>query len=162
LGIGAWVALYEAGIEPIVIGLALGVLPYAYPPQRTTLERATDRFREFREQPTAGLAQSAVAQLRAATPPNELLQLRFHPWTSYVIVPLFALANAGVVVDGQLLGRAVSSPITLGILFGYLLGKPVGVFGATWLGFRLTGGRLRPPVGWAAVLGGGTIAGIGF
>jgi protein-disulfide isomerase len=56
----------------------------------------------------------------------------------------------------------VSSPITLGILFGYLVGKPVGVFGATWLGSRMTGSRLRPPVGWAAVLGGGTIAGIGF
>jgi Na+/H+ antiporter NhaA len=162
LGAGAWVSLYEAGVEPIVIGLALGVLPYAYAPPRASLERATERFREFREQPTAGLAQSAVLQLRAATPPNERLQQLFHPWTSYGVVPLFALANAGVVVDGHLLGRAVSSPITLGIVIGYLAGKPAGIFGATWLGARLSRGRLRPPVGWAAVLGGGTIAGIGF
>ena len=162
LGLGAWVSLYEAGIEPIVIGLAMGVLPYAYPPRRTALERASERFREFREQPTAGLAQSAVAEVRAATAPNELLQRLYHPWTSYVVVPLFALANAGIVIDAGLLGRAVRSPITLGIVFGYLLGKPAGIFGATWLSARLSRGRLRPPVGWAAVLGGGTIAGIGF
>jgi Na+/H+ antiporter NhaA len=162
LGLGAWVGLYEAGVEPIVVGLALGVLPYAYPPRRTALERATERFREFREQPTAGLARSAVAELRAATSPNELLQRLYHPWTSYVVVPLFALANAGIVVDSDLLGRAVRSPVTLGILFGYLLGKPVGIFGAAWLSARVSRGRLRPPVGWAAVLGGGTIAGIGF
>jgi Na+/H+ antiporter NhaA len=162
LGAGAWVGLFEAGVEPIVVGLALGVLPYAYPPRRSTLELATERFFEFREQPTAGLARTAVAGLRAATPPNERLQQLYHPWTSYVVVPLFALANAGIVVDGDLLGRAVRSPITLGILFGYLLGKPVGIAGASWLVTRASRGRLRPPVGWAAVLGGGTIAGIGF
>jgi Na+/H+ antiporter NhaA len=162
LGVGAWIGLLKAGIEPVVVGLALGVLPYAYPPRRTALERATERFREFREQPTAGLAQSAAAQLRAATPPNERLQRLYHPWTSYMIVPLFALANAGIVIDGDLLGRAVRSPITLGILFGYVLGKPVGIFGATWLVARFSRGRVRPPVGWAAVLGGATIAAIGF
>jgi protein-disulfide isomerase len=162
LGVGAWVGLFKAGVEPIVIGLALGVLPYAYPPRRSALELATERFREFREQPTAGLARTAVAELRAATPPNERLQQLYHPWTSYAVVPLFALANAGIVVDSDLLGRAVRSPITLGILFGYLLGKPVGIAGASWLLASLSRGRLRPPVGWAAVLGGGTIAGIGF
>ena len=162
LGVGAWVGLFEAGIEPIVVGLALGVLPYAYTPGRSALELATERFREFREQPTAGLARTAVAELRAATPPNERLQQLYHPWTSYVVVPLFALANAGIVVDGDLLGRAVRSPITLGILFGYLFGKPLGIAGASWLVTFVSRGRLRPPVGWAAVLGGGTIAGIGF
>jgi Na+/H+ antiporter NhaA len=162
LGTGAWVALLKGGVEPIVVGLALGVLPYAYPPKRSALERATERFREFREQPTAGLAQTAAAELRAATPPNERLQQLYHPWTSYVVVPLFALANAGIVVDGDLLRRAISSPITLGILFGYLLGKPVGIAGGAWLACRASRGRLRPPVGWAAVLGSGTIAGIGF
>ena len=55
-----------------------------------------------------------------------------------------------------------SSPITLGILFGYVVGKPVGIFGASWLVTRLSRGRMQPPVGWAAVAGGGTIAGIGF
>jgi protein-disulfide isomerase len=120
------------------------------------------RFGEFRDQPPAGLAQPAAAELRPATPPNERLQQLYHPWTSYVVVPLFALANAGIVVDGDLLRRAISSPITLGILFGYLRGKPVGIAGGAWLACRASRGRLRPPVGWAAVLGSGTIAGIGF
>jgi protein-disulfide isomerase len=79
-----------------------------------------------------------------------------------VIVPLFALANAGIAVDGAFLGRAVTSPITLGIFFGYVVGKPVGILGSSWLLTRASRGRLRPPVGWAAVAGGGTIAGIGF
>jgi Na+/H+ antiporter NhaA len=162
LGAATWVALLESGVEPIVVGLAMGLLAWAYPVARSDLERATDRFRQFREQPTPELARSASAELRTALSPNERLQQLYHPWTSYVIVPIFALANAGVAVEGAVLQRAVTSPITLGILFGYVVGKPVGIVGASWLVTRLSGGRLRPPVGWAAVAGGGTIAGIGF
>ena len=162
LGVAGWLALYEAGVEPIVFGLALGLLAYTYPPARSDLERATDRFRLFREQPTPELAREARLELAAAIPANERLQQAFLPWTSYVIVPLFALANAGVPIDGETLRRAFTSPITLGILLGYALGKPVGIVGATWLVTRVTHGRIRPPVGWAAVAGAGTIAGIGF
>jgi len=162
LGTAAWVGLLKSGVEPVVIGLAMGLLVYAYPAPRSTLERATERFREFREQPTADLARAAGVELRSATSPNERLQHLFHPWTSYVIVPLFALANAGIAVDGGFLARAFSSPITLGILVGYVAGKPIGILGGSWLLTRLSRGRLQPPVGWAAVAGGGTIAGIGF
>jgi Na+/H+ antiporter NhaA len=162
LGTAAWVGLLKSGVEPVVLGLALGLLAYAYPAPRSNLERATARFREFREQPTAQLARVAGVEIRSATPFNERLQQLFHPWTSYMIVPLFALANAGIAIDGPFLRRAFSSPITLGILFGYVVGKPLGVLGGAWLATRLSRGRLRPPVGWAAVAGGGTIAGIGF
>jgi Na+/H+ antiporter NhaA len=162
LGAAAWVGLLKAHVEPVVIGLAMGILPFAYPVSRSTLERATERFREFREQPTAELARSASAQLRAATSTNERYQQLFHPWTSYAIVPLFALANAGIAINGEFLSRGFRSPITLGILFGYVVGKPAGILGTSWLLARLSGGRLQPPVGWAAVAGGGTIAGIGF
>jgi Na+/H+ antiporter NhaA len=162
LGTAAWVSLLKSGVEPVVIGLAMGLLAYAFTPSRSNLERATERFREFREQPTAELARVAGVELRSATPVNERLQQLFHPWTSYVIVPLFALANAGIAVDGGFLARAFSSPITLGILVGYVVGKPAGILGCSWLVTRLSRGRLRPPVGWAAVAGGGTIAGIGF
>jgi Na+/H+ antiporter NhaA len=162
LGAGAWVGLLKSGVEPVVVGLAMGLLVYAYPPARTSLEQATRRFREFREQPTADLARAAGVELRAATSPNERLQQLYHPWSSYVIVPLFALANAGIVLDRSFLSQAFSSPITLGILLGYLVGKPVGILGASIVATRLSGGRLRPPVGWAAVAGGGAIAGIGF
>jgi Na+/H+ antiporter NhaA len=161
-GSAAWVALLKSGVEPVVIGLALGLLTYAFPSPRSDLERATQRFREFREQPTAETARLAQTELRSATSANERLQQLFHPWTSYAIVPVFALANAGIAIDGAFLAKAFSSPITLGILFGYVVGKPVGIFGATSLLTRLSRGRLRPPVGWAAVAGGGTIAGVGF
>jgi Na+/H+ antiporter NhaA len=162
LGTAAWVALLKSGVEPVVLGIALGLLTYAYPAPRSSLERVTERFREFREQPTAELARAARVELRSATSANERLQQLFHPWTSYVIVPVFALANAGLAINAAFLGRAFSSPVTLGILVGYVVGKPVAILGSTWLLTRLSGGRLRPPVGWAAVAGAGTIAGVGF
>jgi Na+/H+ antiporter NhaA len=162
LGVAAWLAVLESGVEPIVVGLAFGLLAYARPAPRSNLERATERFREFREQPTAELARSARTEIRLATPTNERLQQLYHPWTSYVVVPLFALANAGIAIDVDFLSRAFTSAITLGIVFGYVLGKPVGITGSSWLVTRISGGRLRPPVGWAAVAGGGTIAGVGF
>jgi Na+/H+ antiporter NhaA len=162
LGAAIWVALLESGVEPVVVGLVMGLLAYAYPAARSDLEQATRRFREFREQPTPELARSVGLGLRDAVSPNERLQLLYHPWTSYLIVPLFALANAGIAIDGGFLARGFTSPITLGILFGYVAGKPVGILGGSWLVTRLSRGRLRPPVGWAAVAGGGTIAGIGF
>ena len=162
LGAAIWVALLESGVEPIVVGLAMGLLAYAYPVARSDLERATERFREFREQPTPELARSVRVGLRAAVSPNERLQLLYHPWTSYVIVPLFALANAGIAIDPAFLERGLTSPITLGIFLGYVVGKPLGILGSAWLLSRSSRGRLRPPVGWAAVAGGGTIAGIGF
>ncbi len=162
LGAATWVALVKSGVDPIVVGLAMGLLTYAYPASRADLERATDLFRDFREQPTPELARSARAGLESAISANERLQVRFHPWTSYVIVPLFALANAGIAVNGDFLGRAYTSPITLGVFVGYLAGKPIGIIGASWFVTRLSRGRLRPPVGWAALAGAGCIAGIGF
>jgi Na+/H+ antiporter NhaA len=162
LATAAWVALFESGIDPVVLGLAVGLVTWAYPAGRGELERATDLFRSFREQPTPELARSASAGLQAAVSPNARLQQIYHPWTSYVIVPLFALANVGIAIDGDFLSRAYSSPLTLGIIFAYVLGKPVGVAGTSWLVTKLSRGKLRPPVGWAATAGGGAIAGIGF
>jgi Na+/H+ antiporter NhaA len=162
LGIATWVGLVKSGVEPVVIGLAMGLLTYAYPAARPDLERATDLFRLFREQPTPQLAREADLGVRAAISPNERLAVLFHPWTSYVIVPLFALSNAGVAISGEFLARAFTSPITLGILIGYVVGKPIGIVGASWLVTKLSMGRLRPPVGWLAVAGAGTLTGIGF
>jgi len=162
LGVCVWIAFFKSGIDPVVAGLMGGVIALAYPAQRSDLERATDLFRVFREQPTGELARSARAAVRSAVSPNERLQSLWHPWTSYAIVPLFALANAGVHLNAAFLGRAYTSPVTLGILLGYVVGKPVGIFTATWAATRLSRGRLRPSVGWASIAGGGTIAGIGF
>jgi len=162
VGLATWVALHHSGVDPVIVGLAMGLLTYASPAGREDLERASDRFRDFREQPTPELARSARAGLQRAISPNERLQDMFHPWTSYVIVPLFALANAGISIRGDFLSQAFRSPITWGIIAAYVIGKPVGVLAGSWLVTQATRGRLRPPVGWAAVAGGGTIAGIGF
>jgi Na+/H+ antiporter NhaA len=162
LGVAAWVCFLKSGIDPIVVGLVIGLLTYAHPAARSDLEMATDVFREFREQPTPELAQSARLVVATAISPNDRLQQIYHEWTSYLIVPLFALANAGVAINGGFLARAYTSPVTLGILIGYVLGKPIGTSGAAWLVTRVTKGRIRPPVGWVAVVGAGTIAGIGF
>jgi Na+/H+ antiporter NhaA/predicted DsbA family dithiol-disulfide isomerase len=162
LGVASWIALSRSGVDPIVVGLAMGLLTAAAPAMRSDLERASDLFRLFREQPTPELARSAQAGVATAISPNDRLQQTFHPWTSYAIVPVFALANAGIAINAGFLGRAFTSTITLGILIGYVVGKPVGVVGGSWLVTKMSRGRVRPPVGWVALVGGGAIAGIGF
>jgi Na+/H+ antiporter NhaA len=160
LGVAIWVALHESGIDPVITGLAVGLVTSAYPPARTDLERVTELTRSFREQPTPELARSAQLGLASAISANERLQYRLHPWTSFVIVPLFALANAGIDLNGRLLGDAVTSPVTLGIVFGYVVGKPLGILGGAWLSSRL--GRLRPALSWPEIAGAGAVAGVGF
>jgi Na+/H+ antiporter NhaA len=162
IGVGMWIALFESGIDPVITGLLVGLVSTAYPPSRDDLERGTERARLFREQPTPELAYSARASLVSAISLNERLQYRLLPWTSQVIVPLFALANAGVHFDSGLLSDAMSSPVTLGIVAAYVLGKPVGVLGATFLATRRMFGHQRPTVTWPVLVSGAAAAGIGF
>ncbi len=162
LGVASWIAIFKSGVDPVLVGLVMGLMTYAWPAARSDLERASDLFRLFREQPTPELASAAREGVRTALSPNDRLQQLYHPATSYVIVPLFALSNAGVAISGSFLGRAFTSPVTLGILVGYVVGKPAGTTGAAWLITRVSRGRLRPPIGWAAVAGAGAIGGIGF
>jgi len=161
LGLAAWGAFFKSGVDPAVTGLVIGLLTPAYPAARSDLEQATARVRRFREQPTPELARAASIGLSESISPNGRLQDTFHPWASYLIVPLFALANAGLVISAAFLEHAFTSPVTLGILAGYVIGKPVGTAGAAWLVTAASRGRLRPPAGWAAVAGAGTIAGVG-
>ncbi|HET8672837.1 MAG TPA: Na+/H+ antiporter NhaA [Thermoleophilaceae bacterium] len=160
LGVVLWVALYESGIDPVISGLAVGLVTAAYTPPRAKLERVVELTRSFREQPTPELARTAQRGMASAISPNERIQYRLHPWTSFVIVPLFALANAGIHVNGDLLSRAFGSPITLGILVGYVVGKPVGIVTSVAIGLRL--GRGRRGLSWPVIAGGGVVAGIGF
>ncbi len=162
MGVVIWGALRASGVDPVVAGLMIGLAGSAYTPSRDTLERASSQFREFREEPTPELARTASVGLTAALSPNARLQRFYLPWTSYVIVPLFALANAGFVIDSAFLERAAQSPVTWGIVLAYVVGKPVGIVTGTWLVTRLSAGRIGSPLGWAALAGSGTIAGTGF
>ncbi|MBS1868640.1 MAG: Na+/H+ antiporter NhaA [Actinobacteria bacterium] len=162
LGVALWVAVWRSGIDPVVVGLLMGLLTVARPAARADLEEATDRFRDFREQPTAELAQVARTSVEQALSPNERLQHRFHPWSSYAIVPLFALANAGIPLGGGFLGDALRSPVTLGIVLGYVVGKPLGVLAAARVAQRMGRGAVALPVGWGALAGTGAAAGVGF
>lgn len=162
LGVVAWVALLESGVDPVVIGLALGLLTYAYPASRANLEHASGLFRLFREQPTPELERSVRAGIASAISPNDRLQRIYHPWTSYMVVPLFALANAGIEISNDQLARAFTSPVTLGILIAYVLGKPLGIVGACAFTTLASRGRLRLPVGWGAATAGGALCGVGF
>src|SRR3954469_22195076 len=160
LGVALWVSLYEAHVDPVVADLAIGLATSAFAPRRPDLEGVVELVHSFREQPTPRHARTAQRRVASAISPNDRLEHRLHPWTGFVIVPLFALANAGIHIDGDLLSRGASSPITLGILFGYVIGKPLGITLAANLGLRL---RLGPPaLSQPAIVGVGVVAGIGF
>jgi len=162
LGVAVWAALLDAGIDPVITGLAVGMITAAYPPARADLEQVTELTRLFREQPSPQLARSAQLGVAAAISPNERLQYRLHPWTSFVIVPLFALANIGIQIDGDLLRDAVGSPVTLGIFFGYVVGKPLGILLGGLLVALLWPGRLPMTLTWPVRVGLAVVSGIGF
>jgi Na+/H+ antiporter NhaA len=161
-GLVIWGAMLASGIDPVVSGLALGLTAAAYTPARGALQQASELFRSFREQPTPELARFARVGLLQALSPNDRLTRTYQGWTSYLIVPLFGLANAGVAIDAGVLRRALTSPVTIGVFVAYVAGKPIAYVGVARLVTWASGGRIRPGAGWASVLGGGTIAGIGF
>ena len=162
VGVGIWLSMLASGVHPTVAGVALGLLATAHSPSREDLQRAGALWRLFREEPTPGYARSASMGVTVAISPNERLQHLFHPWTSFLIVPLFALANAGVEISGDVLARAASSPIALGIVFGLVGGKLIGIVGATWLATRRILGGFPLTLPWPPLVGAATVAGIGF
>lgn len=157
-----WAATVESGLHPSIAGMAAGLLVAAYSPRRYEVERAASLFRAFRQSPMPDVGYSAKRGLERAVSVNERLQTALHPWASFVIVPLFALANAGVDLRGGLLGDALRSPVTwgvvLGLVGGKLLGIGLGAVGAVRLGL----GKLPQGVGSGQVFGGGALSGIGF
>jgi Na+/H+ antiporter NhaA len=162
LSLAIWVAAVKSGVHPTIAGVVIGLSVSARPPERGDLERAAATARLFREQPTPQLARTARLSVLAAVSRNERLQYGLHPWSSFVIVPVFALANAGVHIDGELLSRAVRSPLTLGVLVGLVAGKFLGIGVTTLLAAHPRLGRLPLTVELPAVFGAAAVAGIGF
>lgn len=162
VGLVVWLATLASGVHATIAGVAIGLLATAYPPSQGDLQRTGTLWRMFREQPTPEYARTASRSLLTTISPNERLQYLFHPWVSYAIVPIFALANAGVIINSDALGHAISSPITIGIVLGLVVGKPLGIIGFTWVATRRWFGGLPLAVPWPALIGAGVVAGIGF
>jgi len=162
IGVVMWVAVLASGVHPSVVGVALGLLVNAYAPRRQDMKRALIVGKTFILDPTPERALAAQAAVTEAVSPNERLQLRIQPWSSYVIVPLFVLANAGVVLDRETLTAAFASPLTWGIIVGLVLGKPIGVTLGTWVALRTGIGRVPDTLRWGQLFGGAGLSGIGF
>ncbi|MTE18984.1 Na+/H+ antiporter NhaA [Streptomyces sp. TRM43335] len=157
-----WLAAHRAGLHASIAGMLGGLLVAARAPAREAVEGAARRFHAFRQSPMAEVGRSARVELERAISVNERLQEVLHPWTGYVVVPLFALANAGVDLRGGVLVQALSSSVTWGVVAALVVGKSLGVTLASAAGVRLGLGRLPQGVGWGHVLGGATLSGIGF
>ena len=157
-----WVATLGSGLHASIAGMIAGLLIPAFAPRREAVEGAATRFRAFRQSPMPDVGRSAKDALERAVSVNERLQLVLHPWTSYVIVPLFALANAGVDLRGGVLAEALSSPVTWGVVVGLVVGKFLGIGVGGLGGAALRLGRLPQGVGPGQLLGGAALSGIGF
>jgi Na+/H+ antiporter NhaA len=162
VGLAMWLATLASGVHATIAGVAVGLLATAYPPSREQLQRAGEMWRLFREEPTPAYARTASRSLTLSVSPNERLQHQFHPWTSHVIVPLFALANAGVTLEADVVRNVINEPVFLGIVVGLVVGKPLGILGATWLVSRRRFGSFPRTAPWPPLVGAATIAGIGF
>ena len=157
-----WAAMNESGVHPTIGGVVLGLLVGAYPPRRAEVELAGSLARAFRQSPEPSLAREAKLSVERAISPNERIGAVLVPWSSYVVVPVFALANAGVRIDGTLLERALTSPVTIGVFLGLAVGKLLGVGLAATLAVRLRLGVLPPGVSLGNVWSGAALTGLGF
>ena len=157
-----WLALLFAGVHPTLAGVAVALAIPAFTPERRRVEQVVDLIRAFRQSPNSDYARAAARSLRDALSINERLQTAFGPYVSFVVLPVFALANAGVRLDRTTVFSALHSPLTLGIVIGLVVGKFVGISGATAVVHYLGIGRLSPGLTLRRVAGGAALCGIGF
>ena len=158
LGLGLWLAVEESGVHATLVGVILGLMAPTRPVRQRQLidqDALTDLSSAEAAHETAVLARESVSVV-------EWLEHLLHPWTSFVILPLFALANAGIPLSSEALSDAASSPITLGVVLGLVVGKLVGVTAFTWLAARLGLGVLPAGATWRSIVGVAALAGIGF
>ncbi|HEX5631438.1 MAG TPA: Na+/H+ antiporter NhaA, partial [Acidimicrobiia bacterium] len=172
MSLAAWFFLLESGVHATLAGVAIGLLAparamYDDREYRDKAQRIIDANEAESHQPhpaerldANALALSAIA--RESVAPLDRVELALHPWSSFVVVPIFALANAGVRFDGVDVLDAVTDPVALGVSVGLLVGKLIGIMVFTWLAVRLRLGVLPLGVRWAHVIGLSLVAGIGF
>lgn len=166
-----WLCFLESGVEATIAGVILGLLTpataYIKPEQfaegvhriTTDWQEAFDRG----EEPEATALLIELEELTtSAEAPLERLERALASWSSFVVVPIFALANSGIKLTGEVISDATSSEITLGVFLGLLVGKVVGVFSTTWIATRIGLGELPTGVNWVQIFGVALLAGVGF
>ncbi|MDQ2661282.1 MAG: Na+/H+ antiporter NhaA [Actinomycetota bacterium] len=162
LAIIVWLAFLASGVHPTLAGVAIALLVPVYRPDRRDVEHALDLARTFRQSPNTEYAKAAANSLRESISINERLQSAYAPYVAYVILPLFALANAGVLISPEILSDAVRSPLTWAIVAGLVLGKLLGIFGSSAVLRFLRIGEFGPGLTLDRIAGGAALSGIGF
>jgi NhaA family Na+:H+ antiporter len=160
LGVLCWLAAYESGVHPTLAGVAFGLLAPARP--RAPAEVAREWAQDLSDEPSAAEMRQMTTIANETVSVAERVQDLLHPLTSFVIVPTFALANAGVRVTGDALAAPGATRVAVGVAIGLLVGKTVGIAGASALAVRMGVARLPAGVSWRQVVGAGAVAGIGF
>jgi NhaA family Na+:H+ antiporter len=160
LGIGLWLCLHETGLHATLAGVAMGLLTPSKPAldREIVVEEADSLLDVF----TPAAARSTSRMARMAVSHLEWLLHGLHPWTTLVIVPLFALANAGVALSGEALAGAATSRVAWGVVAGLVVGKTIGIAGAAWLACRFGLASLPTDARWRGMTGVAALGGIGF
>jgi Na+/H+ antiporter NhaA len=162
LAVGLWLALFGGGVHPTLAGVAVALVIPVFTPERQRVEAAVEVIRAFRQSPNSQYARAASRSLRESISINERLLTAFGPYVSFGVLPVFALANAGVRLDSSTVVEAARSPLTWGVVVGLVVGKLIGITGATWVMQRTGLGRLAPGLTLRRVAGGAALSGIGF
>lgn len=162
LAVLMWLALHAAHIHPTLTGVLVALLIPVFPPRRAEVERTLELTRAFRQSPNPSHARAAVQGLRDSISINERLQASFAPYVDFLVLPIFALANAGVRLSGSTLEAAATSPLTWGIVAGLVVGKLAGVSGVTALLCGAGIGKMAPGLTGGRLVGGAALSGIGF
>lgn len=171
LGALLWLAVFKSGIHATIAGVTLAALTPARPffPVEEFEPQAEALLNAYHDAHTGADMDTAAATLRdferlshdSESPLDRLVEI-LHPWTSYLIVPIFALANAGVALTGGVAHDAATSAVTFGIITGLVIGKPVGILLFSWIAVRTRIASLPASVSFVHILGAGVLAGIGF
>lgn len=174
IGAVGWAATFESGVHPTIFGVAMGLLtPWqAWRPaggfvqrMHALVARVQEIYDPETQQATHGdqvaLGLEIASEAHEHVSPLDRLEHALSPFSAYVIAPLFAFANAGIVVDGGILGDALTAPVAQGVFLGLLVGKPLGILLAIRVAVAF-GARLPEGVTWGSILGLGIVAGIGF
>jgi Na+/H+ antiporter NhaA len=162
VGFALWVALYNAGVHPTLAGVAVALAIRVFTPERERVERTVELMRAFRQSPNSEYARAATRSLRESLSINERLRTVFTPFVTFYVLPLFALANAGVRLSHRTISDAVASPLTWGIVVALVVGKLVGITGVTAFVRAVGLGQLAPGLTLRRITGGAALCGIGF